>query len=57
MPGTPDGSFPESPIEGAFAAFAKDLVERIVVLNAEAEAIAEKTGPSKAAKRSLPVVS
>ena len=49
-------AMPESAIAASFAAFAKDLAERIAVLNAAAEIEADKIGPSKAAKRSLPVV-
>ncbi len=47
---------PESPTAAAFVDLARDLAERIVALNAVAEAEAEKAGPSKAAKRSLPVI-
>jgi len=50
-------AMPESAVAGAFLDLARDLAERIVVLNAAGEAEAEKTGPSKAARRSLPVVS
>jgi ATP-binding protein involved in chromosome partitioning len=49
-------AMPESPIAIAFTAIALDLAKRIVILNEEGEALADKTGPSKAARRSLPVV-
>jgi len=47
---------PDSPVGQAFIELGRTLAGKISVANAAAEELAEKTGPSKAARRSLPII-